>query len=68
MQMVTCMLEAHRDNILTYLTCRIPNAVIVGLDAKIQWIRYVARGHRNREAFKIAIYFRCGGMVHELQR
>ncbi len=68
MQMVTYMLKAYLDNVRTYLTCRITNAVTVALNAKIQWIRYVARGHRNREAFKMEIYFRCGGMVLEPQR
>jgi len=33
-----------------------------GLNAKIQWIKYTARGFRNRENFKTAIYFRCGAL------
>src|SRR4030095_7836739 len=33
-----------------------------GLNSKIQWIRYTARGFRNRENFKTAIYFHCGGL------
>lgn len=37
------------ENILTYLTHRITNTVTEGLNAKIQWIRYSARGFRNRE-------------------
>jgi len=33
-----------------------------GLNAKIQWIKYTARGFRNRENFKTAIYFHCGAL------
>jgi len=53
-------IKAHLENILTYLTHRITNAVTEGLNAKIQWIKYSARGSRNREAFKMAVYFHCG--------
>jgi hypothetical protein len=35
------------ENILTYLTHRITNAVTEGLNAKIQWIKYSSRGFRN---------------------
>jgi transposase len=54
------MLKTHLPNILTYLTHRITNATAEGLNSKIQWIRYTARGFRNRENFKTAIYFHCG--------
>lgn len=50
------------ENILTYLTHRITNAVTEGLNAKIQWIKYSSRGFRNRERFKLAILFHCGGL------
>lgn len=62
MKNVARMLKAHLENILTYLTHRITNAVTEGLNAKIQWIKYSARGYRNRAAFKMAIYFHCGGL------
>lgn len=54
------MLQTHLPNILTYLKHRITNATAEGLNSKIQWIRYTARGFRNRENFKTAIYFHCG--------
>ena len=54
------MLKTHLANILTYLRHRITNATAEGLNSKIQWIRYTARGFRNRENFKTAIYFHCG--------
>jgi transposase len=54
------MLKTHLPNVLTYLRHRITNATAEGLNSKIQWIRYTARGFRNRENFKTAIYFHCG--------
>lgn len=62
MRKVARMLQAHLENILTYLTHRITNAVTEGLNATIQWLKYAARGYRDREAFKTAIFFHCGGL------
>jgi len=33
-----------------------------GLNSKIQEIKYHARGYRNRENFRMAILFHCGGL------
>lgn len=30
--------------------------------ATIQWIKHSSRGFRDRERFKLAIYFHCGGL------
>lgn len=65
---VARMLKRHLENILTYLRHRITNAVTEGLNAKIQWIKYGARGFRNRDAFKTAILFHCGGLDLEPRR
>lgn len=59
---VAYMLKAHLENILTYLRHRVTNAMTEGLNAKIQWIKYASRGYRDREAFKMAILFHCGGL------
>lgn len=42
--------------------CRWPitNAITEGLNSKIQWIKYTARGFRSRDGFRRAIYFHCG--------
>jgi transposase len=56
------MLKTHLENVLTYLKHRVTNATAEGLNSKIQWLRYTARGFRNRENFKTAIYFHCGGL------
>lgn len=59
---VARMLKRHLENILTYLRHRITNAVTEGLNSKIQWIKFASRGFRNRDAFKTAILFHCGGL------
>ncbi|MDQ6633240.1 MAG: transposase [Gemmatimonadota bacterium] len=56
------VVRRHLENILTSLAHRITNAVTEGLNAKIQWIKYSSRGFRDRERFKLAIYFPCGGL------
>jgi len=55
-------LKRHLDNILTYFHHPITNGVAEGLNSKIMSIKRKARGHRNKENFKTAIYFFCGGL------
>ena len=59
---VAGIIRRHLDNVLNYITYPLTNAVTEGLNAKIQWIKYSSRGFRNRERFKLAIYFHCGGL------
>jgi transposase len=56
------MLKARLPNILTYLKHRITNAASESLNAKIQWVKYTARGFRNFANFVTAIYFHCGNL------
>jgi transposase len=56
------IIERRLENILTYLTHHVTNAVSEGLNAKIQWIKYSSRGFRNRDRFKLAIMFHLGGL------
>jgi transposase len=56
------MLKARLPNILTYLKHRVTNAASESLNAKIQWVKYTARGFRNFQNFVTAIYFHCGGL------
>jgi transposase len=56
------LLKRRLPNILTYLTHRLTNAGSESQNAKIQWIKYTARGFRNFENFVTAIYFHCGGL------
>lgn len=55
-------IKRHIANVLTYIRHRITNAVSEGLNSKIQTIKKMAYGFRNKEHFKTAIYFHCGGL------
>ena len=59
---VASMLKRRFENIITYLRHRITNAASESLNAKIQWVKYTARGFRNKRNFMHAIYFHCGGL------
>ena len=43
------MLKRRFANIVTYLRHRITNATSESLNAKIQWVKYTARGFRNKQ-------------------
>jgi transposase len=49
-------------NVVSYCTHGITNAVAEGLNSKIMSIKRRVGGYRNRENFKTAIYFYCGGL------
>jgi transposase len=55
-------LHAHLANILTFFQHRLTNATAEGLNSKIQMVKEMACGFRNREHYKTAIYFHCGGL------
>jgi len=59
---VAKLIRRHLPNILTYLRYGITNAGLEAVNAVIQWVKKTARGFRNPEHFKIAIYFHCGGL------
>ncbi|HUP22882.1 MAG TPA: ISL3 family transposase [Thermoanaerobaculia bacterium] len=48
--------------ILNAITTGVANARLEGLNATIQWIKTSAKGFRNRERFRNAIYFHLGGL------
>jgi len=56
------MLKRRFENIITYLRHPITNAGSESINSKIQWVKYTARGFRNKHNFQIAIYFHCGGL------
>ena len=49
-------------NVVSYCTDGITNAVAEGMNSKIMSIKRRVGGYRNRENFKTAIYFDCGGL------
>ena len=55
-------LKRRFENIITYLRHRITNASSESINAKIQWVKYTARGFRNRQNFVHAIDFHGGGL------
>lgn len=59
---VARMLKGRFQNIITYLKHRITNATSESLNARIQWVKFTARGYRNIKNFITAIYFHCGGL------
>jgi transposase len=50
------------DNIVTYCTHGITNAVAEGINSKIMSIKRRVEGYRNIENFKTAVLFYCGGL------
>jgi hypothetical protein len=62
MKKVAAMLKRRFENIITYLRHQITNAASESINAKIQWVKYTARGFRNKQNFINAIYFHCGGL------
>jgi transposase len=54
------MVKSHLHEILNYHLHRITNARAEGLNSKIGWIIYTARGFRSMHNFIIAVYFHCG--------
>jgi transposase len=60
---VAYMLKRHAYGVLNYFSvARITNAAAEGLNSKIQTIKKMAYGYRNKEHFKTAIFFHCGGL------
>lgn len=59
---VAYLIKRHWANIVTFFNHRITNAVSEGLNSKIQTIKKMAYGFRNKEHFKTAIFFHCGGL------
>ena len=59
---VARMIKAHWSGVINAATTGITNARAEGLNSKIQWIKRMACGYRNRERFRNAIYFHLGGL------
>ena len=59
---VASMLQRRLEQVLNYCKHEITNAVAEGLNSKIMSIKRRACGYRNKENFKTAIYFFCGGL------
>ena len=62
MKKVARTIKDRLQNVVTYCTHGITNAVAEGINSKIQAVKRRVGGYRNRNNFKIAIYFYCGGL------
>ncbi len=59
---VAAMLERHLQGILNAIVLRATNGLAEGINSRIQWIKKMACGFRNRERFRRAILFHLGGL------
>ena len=62
MLVVARTLKRLFENIVTYVRHRVTNAASESINSKIQWVKYTARGFRNKNNFRAAILFHCGGL------
>lgn len=59
---VARMIKRHLQGVLNAIVSRLTNARLEGLNTIIQGLKRAARGFRNRERFRNAIYFHLGGL------
>ncbi|MFN7683221.1 MAG: transposase [Planctomyces sp.] len=62
MQAVAKSIKERLGIVVSYCTHKITNAVAEGMNSKIMSIKRRVGGFRNRENFKTAIFFYCGGL------
>ncbi len=62
MKRVARMIQEHWSGVITAASNNITNARSESINAKIQWIKRMGCGYRNRERFRNAIYFHLGGL------
>lgn len=60
MREVAAMINRHRENAKAYFRHSITYAGAESMNSKIQRVKGMARGFRNRERFRMDIYFHCG--------
>jgi transposase len=56
------LVRTHLDGILNAVVLRATNAASESMNAKIQRIKRMACGYRNRDRFRTAILFHLGGL------
>jgi transposase len=62
MVQVSRTIRRHLDGVLNAVVSKVTNAMAEGINSKIQQVKKRARGFRNRDRFRNAIYFYCGGL------
>jgi transposase len=56
------MIRSHLQGVINAVVTGATNALAESVNAKIQTIKRMACGFRNRDRFRNAIYFHCGGL------
>ena len=59
---VARMIKRHWEGVLNAATTDVTNARAEAINNRIQWVKRMACGYRNRENFRDAIYFHLGGL------
>jgi transposase len=62
MKAVARAIKERLQNVVSFCTHRVTNAVAEGMNSKIMSIKRRVGGFRNIENFKTAIFFYCGGL------
>ena len=62
MKKVARTIKDRLANVVSYCTHGITNAVAEGINSKIQSVKRRVGGYRNKENYKTAIFFYCGGL------
>jgi transposase len=55
-------IKRYQKGVLNYIHHGITNAAVEGLNSKIETIKRMACGYRNRQNYRTAIYFHLGGL------
>ena len=56
------MIKPHLEGVLNAIERGVTNARLEGINSIIQWLKKAARGYRNRDRFRTAIYFHLAGL------
>jgi transposase len=59
---VARMIKRHWEGVINAATTDVTNARAEALNSRIQWVKRMACGFRNRKNFRNAIYFHLGGL------
>lgn len=59
---VARMIKRHWEGVINAATTDVTNARAEALNSRIQWVKRMACGYRNRDNFRNAIYFHLGGL------
>ena len=67
MKRVARTVREEREGVLNWFSSRATNAILEGLNSVIQSMKRAARGFRNIEYFRTAIFLRLGGLDFSAQ-